>query len=80
MLSELRHDRIANLRAVVMQPQLRAMLFEYTDLGDLKNFLLKCNPHSDIHSGAQLPLEQQIDICRQVKILIFYESLRIRNF
>ena len=66
MLSELRHDRIANLRAVVMQSQLRAMLFEYTDLGDLKNFLLKCNPHSDIHTGAQLPLEQQIDICRQV--------------
>ena len=68
MLSELRHDRIANLRAVVIQPQLRAMIFEYTDLGDLKNYLLARNPNSDMPSHAgPLTLEQQIDICHQVK-------------
>ena len=68
MLSELRHDRIANLRAVVIQPQLRAMIFEYTDLGDLKNYLLARNPSTDIPSHAgPLTLEQQIDICHQVK-------------
>ena len=69
MLSELRHDRIANLRAVVIQPQLRAMIFEYTDLGDLKNYLLARNPNSDMPSHAgPLTLEQQIDICHQVKL------------
>jgi len=67
MLSELRHDRIVNLRAVVMQPQLRAMLFEYTDLGDLKNFLLTRSPHSDMSTGVTLQLDQQIDICHQVR-------------
>lgn len=68
MLSEMRHDRIANLRAVVMQPKLRAMLFEYTDLGDLKNFLLSRNPHSDmgVVSGPSFGLEQQFDICHQI--------------
>ena len=69
MLSELRHDRIANLRAVVIQPQLRAMIFEYTDLGDLKNYPLARNPNSDMPSHAgPLTLEQQIDICHQVKL------------
>ena len=73
MLSELRHDRIANLRAVVIQPQLRAMIFEYTDLGDLKNYLLARNPNSDMPSHAgPLTLEQQIDICHQVIFIIIY--------
>ena len=73
MLSELRHDRIANLRAVVIQPQLRAMIFEYTDLGDLKNYLLVRNPNSDMPSHAgSLTLEQQIDICHQVIFIIIY--------
>ena len=77
MLSEMRHDRIANLRAVVMQPKLRAMLFEYTDLGDLKNFLLSRNPHSDmgVVSGPPFGLEQQFDICHQVIFSPFFRRL-----
>ena len=72
MLSEFRHERVANLRAVVIQPQLRAMLFEYTDLGDLKNFLLSRNPNSDMNTGSHtLALEQQIDICHQVNNAFF---------
>ena len=44
------------------------MIFEYTDLGDLKNYLLARNPSTDIPSHAgPLTLEQQIDICHQVK-------------
>ena len=82
MLSELRHDRIANLRAVVIQPQLRAMIFEYTDLGDLKNYLLARNPSTDIPSHAgPLTLEQQIDICHQVKsthmYMYYFKALRV---
>ena len=70
MLSEMRHDRIANLRAVIIQPQLRAMIFEYTDLGDLKSFLQVRNPNSDMPASAPpLTLDQQIDICHQVRFL-----------
>ena len=78
MLSELRHDRIANLRAVVIQPQLRAMIFEYTDLGDLKNYLLARNPSTDIPSHAgPLTLEQQIDICHQVMYMYYFKAQRV---
>ena len=83
MLSELRHDRIANLRAVIIQPQLRAMIFEYTDMGDLKNFLLQKNPNSDFIPPPPITLEQQIEICHQVishsfKVSKFQTNLGIR--
>jgi hypothetical protein len=68
MLQELRHDRIASLRAVVITPSFRSMIFEYTDLGDLKNFLLSKNPNSDIYSGSPLNGATQLHICLQVCI------------
>ena len=68
----MRHANLANLRAVVIQPQLRAMIFEYTDLGDLKSFLQMRNPNTDIPASAPpLTLEQQIDICHQVDFRLF---------
>ena len=85
MLSEMRHDRIANLRGVIIQPQLRAMIFEYTDLGDLKTFLQARNPNSDIPAVAPpLSLDQQIDICHQVNFRLrknrkLFPSLTILN-
>ncbi|CBY09204.1 unnamed protein product [Oikopleura dioica] len=66
MLQELRHDRIASLRAVVITPSFRSMIFEYTDLGDLKNFLLSKNPNSDIYSGSPLNGHTQLHICLQI--------------
>lgn len=66
MLQELRHDKIANLRAVVITPHFRAMLFEYTDAGDLKNFLLSKNPNSDIIQGPPITINSQLDICLQI--------------
>ena len=80
MLSELRHDRIANLRAVIIQPQLRAMIFEYTDMGDLKQFLLQKNTSCDLPtSGPPLTLEQQIEICHQVKTVYINLKRRTRH-
>ncbi|CAG5096048.1 Oidioi.mRNA.OKI2018_I69.XSR.g14455.t2.cds [Oikopleura dioica] len=66
MLQELRHDRIASLRAVVITPSFRSMIFEYTDLGDLKNFLLSKNPNSDIYCGSPMNAQTQLHICLQI--------------
>ena len=87
MLQELRHDRIASLRAVVITPSFRSMIFEYTDLGDLKNFLLSKNPNSDIYSGSPLNGATQLHICLQVCIkskmtarhLTYYANVMLRK-
>jgi hypothetical protein len=79
MLQELRHDRIASLRAVVITPSFRSMIFEYTDLGDLKNFLLSKNPNSDIYSGSPLNGATQLHICLQVCIKSKMAARHLRN-
>ncbi|CAK8676240.1 inactive tyrosine-protein kinase transmembrane receptor ROR1-like [Clavelina lepadiformis] len=47
MFSELQHANIAALKAVVIQPTLRCMIFEYTNSVDLHEYLVLHSPQAD---------------------------------
>lgn len=47
IFSDLQHNNIACLKALVMQPTLRCMIFEYTAISDLHEFVVLRSPQSD---------------------------------
>jgi len=48
VFSELQHENIACLKAIVLQPSLRCMIFEYSSMGDLHEFVVLRSPQSDV--------------------------------
>lgn len=48
MFSDLQHVNVSSLKAVVSQPTMRCMIFEYTSRVDLHELLTLHSPHSDI--------------------------------
>jgi len=51
IFSDLQHTNIASLKGMIMQPSLRCMIFEYTAVTDLHEYLTMHNPNGDFSSN-----------------------------
>nr|XP_039262320.1 inactive tyrosine-protein kinase transmembrane receptor ROR1-like [Styela clava] len=90
IFSELQHPNVACLKAVVVQPNRRCMVFEYTNRVDLHEFLSLHSPHSDVgvstkmsssaSSQASSSLEPNDFIMMMSQIASGMDYLASRNF
>lgn len=89
VFSELQHENIACLKAIVLQPSLRCMIFEYSSMGDLHEFVVLRSPQSDViqphlsnHGGSQASslIEPGDFITMAKQIASGMEYLSSRNF
>lgn len=68
VLSRANHKNIARLTGICCNLQPPILVIEYTEWGDLKQFLLSLNTDASRLMQATLTLAQQLEMCRQVAV------------